>query len=260
MSRTSPAIDRGQAMKNIQLETAMHAKGLNPARLAEIVGADQKTVERWISTGRVPRQDNQWRVASALVVEPSYLWPPQDDDPAPVTGASELVAVYAHRGEVPHHLWTGLIDGPTTSIRVLVYAGLPWFETDPTVLEDLRARADAGVKIRLALGDPDCAAVALRGQEEHIDMAARIRNALHVIGRLVDHPGIEVRLHDTTLYASLYMADNELLANHHILGVPAAQAPIAHLRRAPGGFLFDRYCQGFDQAWAGAREYHRAEA
>lgn len=237
----------------------MHAKGLAPARLAEIVGVDQKTVERWLSTGRVPRIDNQWTIATKLGVEPSYLWPPQDASP-PEAGANELVAVYPHRGDVPHHLWTGLINGPTTSIRALVYAGLPWFETDPRVLECLRAKADAGVKVQLALGDPDCTAVALRGQEEHIDMSARIRNALHVIEPLVDHPGIEVRLHDTTLYNSLYMADTEMLVNQHILGVPAAHAPIAHLRRAPGGFWFDRYSRGFDQAWDGAREYHRAEA
>jgi len=111
------------------------------------------------------------------------------------------------------------------------------------------------VRIRLALGDPDSPAVALRGEEEGIDMAARVRNSLRIIEPLVGYPGIEVRLHATTLYASLYIADTELLANHHIFGTPASQAPVLHLRRAPGGFRFDRYARSFEKAWNDARPY-----
>lgn len=238
----------------------MHAKGLTPARLAEIVDVDQKTVERWISTGRVPRTDHRWAVANTLGVETSYLWPDADDAPAAEAGVKELVATYQHRGEVPRDLWTSLINGPTTSIRVLVFAGLPWFEAEPTVLDCLRRRADAGVRIQLALGDPDCAAVALRTLEEHIDMSARIHNALRVIEPLNGHPNIEVRLHDTTLYTSLYMSDTEMLANHHMLGFPAAFALVSHLRRRPGGFSFDRYGEVFKAAWDGARAYSGPEA
>jgi len=242
-------------MKNLQLETAMHATGLNPATLGEAAQVDPKTVERWIRDGRIPRTDNQWAVAKLLHVEPSYLWPPRDTVPAQESGAHELVGQYAHRGLVPAHLWTGLLRGLTTTFGVLVYAGLPLFEADPAVLDCLRQRADDGVRIRLALGDPDCPAVALRGEEEGIDMAARVRNGLRIIEPLVGYPGIEVRLHATTLYASLYIADAELLANHHIFGTPASQAPVLHLRRAPGGFRFDRYARSFERAWNDARPY-----
>jgi len=240
--------------QNTRLVSAMHAIGLTPSRLGELVQVDEKSVERWIRDGREPHSRNRWAVARALQVEPSYLWPP----PAGAsTGdvAHELVAMYQHRGEVPARLWTDLVTGPTASVGVLVYSGLPWFEANPAVLECLRRRADDGVQIRLALGDPDSDAVGRRGEEEGIDMAARVRNALRVIEPLVGNAGIHIRLHSTTLYASLYLAERELLANHHILGTPAAQAPVLHLRRTPDGFMFDRYARSFEAAWAGAREY-----
>ena len=61
-------------MKNLQLETAMHATGLNPATLGEAAQVDAKTVERWIRSGRIPRTDNQWAVAKLLHVEPCLLY------------------------------------------------------------------------------------------------------------------------------------------------------------------------------------------
>ena len=241
-------------MKNVQLETAMHAAGLNPATLGEAAQVDAKTVERWIRDGRIPRAYNQWAVAKVLKVEPSFLWQSPADLPTQSPGPQES-HLYAHRGLVPQHLWTDLVRGPTTSFSVLVYAGLPWFEADPGVLDCLRVRAGEGVRIRLALGDPDSPVVARRGEEEGIDMAARVRNSLRIIEPLIGNPGIEVRLHATTLYASLYMSDTDLLANHHILGTPAAQAPVLHVRRSPGGFQFDRYARSFEIAWHDARTY-----
>lgn len=241
-------------MKNVQLETAMHAAGYNPVTLGEAVQVDPKTVERWIRDGRVPRTYSQWAVAKVLKVEPSYLWQAPAGVPAQAKGPYEG-DVYPHRGLVPQRLWTGQVRGPTTSFSVLVYAGLPWFEADPGVLDCLRARASEGVRIRLALGDPDCPAVVRRGKEEGIDMAARVRNSLRIIEPLIGHPGIEVRLHDTTLYTSLYLSDTDVLANHHILGIPASQAPVLHVRRASDGFSFDRYARSFEIAWHDARTY-----
>jgi hypothetical protein len=66
-------------------------------------------------------------------------------------------------------------------------------------------------------------------------------------------PGVELRLHDTTLYASIYRSDETLLANVHAFGAPAAQNPVLHLRRVPGGRVVDHYLTSFDRVWAGAK-------
>ena len=244
---------------NQRLAHAMHAAGLTPAALAEIVDLDEKSILRWLQLGRTPHARNQWAAARALATDVDHLWPPSESAAAR-DDLSDGPTTYSHRGKVPAHLWTDIITGPTSSVRVLVYSGLPWFEANPAVLECLRRRADEGVAIHLALGDPDCAAVALRGQEEGIDMAARVHNALRVISPLVGHPGIEIRLHSTTLHASLYMNDHEMLANQHIFGTPASQAPIVHVRKRPDDSLFDRYARSFASVWGLARPYLRSEA
>jgi ADP-ribose pyrophosphatase YjhB (NUDIX family) len=58
-------------------------------------------------------------------------------------------------------------------------------------------------------------------------------------------PGVELRLHETILYNSIYHADDQLLINPHVHGTPAANAPLLHLRRVPGGDMVTMYLDSF---------------
>lgn len=69
---------------------------------------------------------------------------------------------------------------------------------------------------------------------------------------LVGTPGIEVRSHGTTLYNSLYRADDQQLVNAHVWGVNAYAAPVWHLRRHETGGMFDTYAESFDAVWTTA--------
>lgn len=241
---------------NERLRARIGARGWRPSDLADRVQVDTKTVERWIQTGRVPHRTTRWSVAQALDVDELTIWPEiADQQCTRAASQAELVAVYPNRGQVPPALWTSMIRDAAESISLLVYAGLFWFDAHADLCDLLKARADAGVRVRLALGDPDAPAIAARGVEEGIDMAARTRLTLGLIGPIVGHPGIEVRLHATTLYASLYRADDLLLANTHVLGSPALHSPVLHLQRIPGGQMFDHYTASFERAWAIARPY-----
>ena len=42
---------------------------------------------------------------------------------------------------------------------------------------------------------------------------------------------VEIRLHGTILYNSIYRADEQLLVNTHIFGLAASDAPVFHLRK-----------------------------
>ena len=57
-------------------------------------------------------------------------------------------------------------------------------------------------------------------------MAAKIRNALTLYRPLLKSGNVEIRLHETVLYNSLYLADHRLFVNQHSYGVPAAHAPV----------------------------------
>jgi hypothetical protein len=66
-------------------------------------------------------------------------------------------------------------------------------------------------------------------------------------------PCVEFRLHGTTLYNSIYRADDEMLVNGHVYGVGAYLAPVMHLQRVPGGELFDTYAESIERVWEAAR-------
>ena len=63
---------------------------------------------------------------------------------------------------------------------------------------------------------------------------------------------IEIRLHRTVLYNSIYRADDQLLVNQHTYGIPAAQAPVFCLCDAGGGEMAALYLDSFEHVWASA--------
>jgi hypothetical protein len=115
----------------------------------------------------------------------------------------------------------------------------------------LLARAEAGCRVRVLLGDPDAAAVRRRGQEEKYGhgIESRCRQALLYYAPLIGSPGIEIHWHDTTLYNSIYVGDDSMIVNSHRFGINAYATPVLHLRHATRGGLFDGYAESFEDVW-----------
>ncbi|WP_228982448.1 XRE family transcriptional regulator [Streptomyces sp. DH12] len=243
-------------MSNERLRSALLARGATALELAEAIQVNPKTVERWITQGKVPYRRHQYATAAFLKVDVTTLW---DDSRAVETATdlskAEIVTVYPHRHMVPAGLWREMYARAERQLDVLVYAGL-WLSEDPAFLGILRAKSEARIRVRILLGDPDCPAVRQRGIDEgHRIMDGKIRNALVNYQPLFkSHPDIGFRLHDATLYNSLYRSDDEMLVNTHVYGIGAYMAPVLHLRRLPGGGLFDTYANSIEQTWGGARQ------
>ena len=121
----------------------------------------------------------------------------------------------------------------------------------PEIAKLLASKAEQGTEVRLALGDPDSDAVRRRGEEERIGdgLAARVRLSLIYLREAVGAPGVELRVHATTLYNSIYRFDDDMLVNAHVYGAPAAHSAVLHLGRLPGGRLFDHYQASFERVW-----------
>lgn len=117
------------------------------------------------------------------------------------------------------------------------------------------------MRIRIALGDPDTPEVALRGVEEQLfdGLVGRVRMAIAYYRPLLGVLNIDLRLHRTTLYNSIFMYDDEMLINQHAFGVYGYLAPVLHLRRREGGDLFDMYADSFERVWESAYPNHLAE-
>lgn len=243
-------------MPNERLRATLLERGLTLDELANAIEVDRKTVERWVTTGRTPYRRHRYAVAAQLGVDETYLWP-DALTPDQVAGASEseILTVYPHRWSVPSDLWRRMFETAEHEIGVLVYSGL-FLSEDAGTHQVFRAKADAGVGIRILLGDPQSAAVAQRGADEGLNdaMAAKIRNALLMYRPLQGVEGIDFRIHDTILYNSIYRADDQLLVNTHIYGFNAAQAPVLHLRKVAGGGMVNHYLDSFERVWDRARE------
>jgi Domain of unknown function (DUF5919) len=164
---------------------------------------------------------------------------------------SELVTLYPNGGAVPGPLWRSLLEATSDRIDVLVFAGLFLPDGYPEIAKLLASKAEQGTTVRLILGDPDSDAVRRRGEEERIGdgLAARVRLGLMYLRDAIGAPGVELRFHATTLYNSIYRFDDDMLVNAHVYGAPAAHSPVLHLRRLPGGQLFDHYQASFERVW-----------
>lgn len=240
-------------MPNDRLRGVMLERGLTPAELAEALQVDPKSVERWVK-GRTSYRRHRYAVAAHLGVDEAYLWPDALTSEQIASAAdSEIVNVYAHRWVMPMEVWREFFAKAEEGIGILVYSGM-FLAEDAGVQRILRDKAEAGVGIRVLLGDPDSEQVAQRGADEGIDdsMAARIRNAMVLHQPLRSTGGIEFRLHRTVLYNSIYFSDEQVLVNTHIYGFPASHAPVLHLRRVAGGDMVSTYLDSFERVWDGA--------
>jgi hypothetical protein len=148
-------------------------------------------------------------------------------------------------------VWRQLFASAEREIEILAYSGL-FLAEDVGLVGVFAGKARVGVRVQIALGDPDSPQVAERGAEEGIGdaMAAKIRNALKLYRPLLDVGNVEIQLHRTTLYTSVYRADGDLLVNQHAYGTPAINTPVFHLCRGNSSDMFGSYAESFRRIWS----------
>ncbi|MEU5956061.1 XRE family transcriptional regulator [Streptomyces sp. NPDC047525] len=248
-------------MQNERLRAVMAAGGWTYAALAKAVEVDPKSVERWVNLGRTPRRATALEAAEALGEDVHALWPALRQARPARAISPELVALYEQRADIPVSTFVDMMTQARERIDVLVYAAVFLHEAYPRLNDLLRERAADGCTVRIAVGDAESSNVQARGQEERFGhgIESRCRLALMHYRPLVGVSGIEIRTHATTLYNSLYRADDQMLINAHVWGVNAYGAPVWHLRRNGEGGMFDTYGQSFDAVWATAEPVHQEE-
>jgi hypothetical protein len=240
---------------NERLRGSLAAAQLRVADVAERISVDPKTVERWITRGRLPHRTHRLAVAEALRVDEAYLWP--EVLSAQVTqsaSVAELLELHPSRAAVPHDVWQQLIASTHEALDVLTYAGTFLFEQHD-ICSVLREKSAQGVRCRFLIGDETSKSVKRRAVEEGTPGGLEGRIQLHrrYLRDVAGLPGVEIRTHSTTLYNSLFRFDQDLMVNGHAYGEPAGHSPVLHLRRVPGGRMWDHYMRSFETAWATAK-------
>jgi transcriptional regulator with XRE-family HTH domain len=240
-------------MKNEALKHALRAAGLTTLDVATRLSVDPKTVERWIA-GRRPHPQTRSAIADLLSVDVQVLWPMVVHPPGTGRDAGDILAVYPHRWAVPREHWLQHFRAARSQIDILVYSGLFLVE-DAGLLLEIEDAAERGVNVRMLFGNPDAESVHQRGADEGTGdaVAERIRNALVLLRPMLDLSTIQVRLHDSTLYASIFRSDDRLMVNPHIFGVAGSIAPVLLVRRDNDG-LFESYRASFEQIWQSSHD------
>jgi transcriptional regulator with XRE-family HTH domain len=235
---------------NEPLRQALLRARLREGDVAARLGVDPKTVRRWLN-GRVPYPHSRAAIAELVGADEGELWPDAGGPLAARTRPEELGTVYPHRWAVPREVWLRLFGSAEREIGILAYSAL-FLAEDTGILRILADKGLAGVTVRIALGDPDGPHAAKRGEEEGIGdaMPAKIRNALTLYRPLCAVENIEIRLHRTVLYNSIYRADHRLLVNQHAYSIPASQAPVFCLFDTGGGEMASLYTESFERVWA----------
>jgi hypothetical protein len=241
---------------NEPLRQALLRAGLREDDVAAQLGVDPKTVRRWLS-GRVPYPNSRAALADLVGANEADLWPDAGGPLTSRTRPAEVGAVYPHRWAIPRDVWKRFFESAEHEISVLAYSAL-FLAEDAGILAIIAEKARSGAHVRLALGDPDSAAVAQRGQEEGIGdaMAAKVRNALTLYRAALKVESVEIRLHDTVLYNSLYRADDQLMINQHTYGLPAAHSPVFVYRATNNADMLTPYLASFEQVWTGAKRFN----
>jgi len=235
-------------MPNERLRTTIAESDYDERSLAEELGLDHKSVQRWITRDITPRRTTAYRAAKILGVSPAWLWPELEAERESVSQA-EIVTLYPHRSDVPRHLWLNLLESATQRIWLHANASLFLPEDNPESIGIIRQKAENGTQVRILMADPDSPQCITRGIEERLFDAipARVRMALSYYAPLAGVSGVEFLLHKETLYNSIFVYDDEMLVNQHVYGMYGYMAPILHLRRMEGGDFFDMYTRSFER-------------
>lgn len=237
-------------MANERLRSSLDESGHNERSLAEEIGLDTKSVQRWITRDVTPRRATAQRAAKILGVSAYWLWPGLEEDRESAS-AAEIVKLYPHRSDVPRHMWLDLLIAAEERVWLFANASLFLPEDNPESIEIICGKAEKGVEIRILMADPDSPECALRGVEERLFDAipARVRMALSYYAPLVGMHGVDFRLHRTTLYNSIFRYDDHMLINQHLYGMYGYMAPILHVKNLPAGDFFDMYARSFERVW-----------
>lgn len=239
-------------MANDRLRAAILAAGLTLEDVSTRVRVDTKTVERWIGNEeRIPHRKTRRELAKLLDVDEVHLWPSLAGDIRTTpTEHVELIQVFPTRSALPYSLWADLIGNVEKQMDVLVYSGAFLIE-QYDLLPVIRSKSASGTQFRILVGDETSSAVIQRAREEGTEggLEGRVQLMRRYLEAVHGLDNVDVRIHGTPLYNSIYRFDDQMLVNGHAFGSVAGQNPVLHLRHLPGGRMWDHYSRSFETIW-----------
>jgi lambda repressor-like predicted transcriptional regulator len=246
---------------NERLRQAIKDAGLTLAQLADVMGVDEKTVDRWLQ-GRKPYPRHRQAVATALGVSPQDIWPDTPRSADPARGRLELVSAFARTDDVLAPDWHQLLDGASEQIDLLDYTLIDQLSR-PGVPALLRSKADDGCQVRVLISYASRARLAtdtpIDATYPDLEPAAafEIARSRGYLEPLLGVEGIEVRKFAAMRFNSIIRADDRMLVTLHLWGAARDQAPLLHLHETEHSGIFEQFDRHYQSVWDDAS--HRVE-
>lgn len=239
--------------RNNTLGHALRSAGLTVADLAEKCDVDAKTVERWISRGRIPHPRSRMRAAGVLGQDVEVLWPEIVRRAVKVGSDRELVGMYARRSDLPRSLFRELIDKAGTRLWFGGYTSyFVWLEV-PNAAATLSAKAQNGADVRFLLGDPGSEVTTARESIEATPLTLATRIAMTKAEMAKSPVPLAARTSERHVAMSVWIFDDEAIVATHIGAGLGQDSVTMHFRRRENGGPFDRYVEHFESLWDDAR-------
>lgn len=235
-------------MANDLLITAIRDAGLDVDQVADVAGADPRTVQRWLA-GRIPHPRYRHKLAVHFGVEEHELWP-ETGRARGQTALGEITAAYPRRSDPDAPDWRALLRSAQQHVDMLGYS-LAHVAQARQITKLLVEKARDGCRIRIALADPS-APPALAADEQQRPpgrLTNRIQDTQRRLTPLLGHPGIELRQHQVATSHTILRFDDHMLLTIHLYGTPGFQAPLLHLRRQYDYGLFDQLAKHLEDVW-----------
>jgi transcriptional regulator with XRE-family HTH domain len=240
-------------VSNDRLRAALQTAGIDPEQLADAVGVDYKTVQRWIS-GRQPRGRHRAAVATALGVTERELWPEAAIEPKDGGGRMELIGAFARSDDVLAPDWKTAITEAGERVDLLDYT-LIHILGAPGMRELLAAKAKAGCQIRLLISYATRARLAtdtpldLPYEDDPPAAAMEIARSRAIINTLLEHENVHARKFAAMRFNTIVRVDQRMLVTLHLWGTAGEQAPLIHLRQLDHPGLFEQFAQHYQHIW-----------
>jgi transcriptional regulator with XRE-family HTH domain len=246
---------------NERLRSAMLRTGTTTDDLAACCGVDVKTVERWLSVGRVPHRANRWDAARRLGTDEVWLWPQVAPPRRDAATASDLIrmeisAVYPSQADASREIR----EHAATAARVDVLAvrGLGLLGLNDSELRGPLTDREVPVHVRVLLLDPDSPAVAVRAAEtgeSPESFGAGIKMSLARLTELQDHPVVKL---EAAVYSSLPVwrmlaFDSTLFLSAFTQRAEGARSGMYKLTAVSDSVLHAGMTRQFEDMWRCAR-------
>jgi hypothetical protein len=218
----------------------MQDAGLNPVQLAGKLGCTPRSVEGWIAGEHLPYANTRRELADLLKVDEMSLFPDALRNTLKTGPDREIRHAYPNRSEMPVSVWRDILDGAKREFVYSAYSITILWTLIPDASERLRARAAAGCRARIIIGDPTNALTAADEATTGVPLklSTRIEQSRFLLEPLRDV--VEVRQSPLGYGRSVYRGDDEALLAVWPHGIWGGDYPVLHLRRQQDGGVFDQ--------------------